>query len=404
MKQIIKYLLITLLIFTPLLSVDFSVASGRNFTEMISVFPAPLTGGFIPKVDSEKYIVGAGDQFIVEKIQEQKVYIISVLPTGSLAIPGLKPIEVNGKTLNETMGVITEMAGEYFNISFYAAKKISVSVVGAVHTPGMYQVSASTRLSNLIQNIPLLSLGKDFEIEIIQKDTTIVVNIYNFYLRGDMESNPYIYENETIHIPFADVESECVQVYGKIIINDFNKRSASVKYLDTLATQGLVPLIKGETIGEFNRRKIQFGSEIDPKQIVIIRNDEQIILDQDEISTFILQAKDKIEYMSMKNISITGNINNPGLYDFIPIHTIQDYVSMAGGVNEKGSIKSIVVIRGNKKINKINNLEIKRGDIIFVKRSFDHIMIGEISVLGFITTLASITTALLTALLASGTI
>ena len=402
MRQIIKYLLITLLIFTPLLSVDFTMSSEKSPGETISIMPSPESGTFIPAVDPLEYVIGVGDRFMVEKLQEQKVYILTVLPTGFLSIPGLEEIKISGMTLKETLEKISREIGEYVNISFYAAKSIQVSVVGAVQMPGVHKVKASTRLSSLLRNIPLLNISKDYAIEIRNSDSTKIINIYDYYLNGDLDNNPYLHANEIIYIPYADMESECVQVFGQIVINDFYQRKSSVEYIDAKATKGLVPLIAGETLYEFNKRKIHFNSSIDPAKIIVIRNSEQLALKISAFKTFELQAGDQIEYIVMESIFLSGYVNIPGTYGFVPKHTVQDYISMAGGLAERGSMKSVVILRGKEKIFDINNINIQRGDIILVKRALGDFLIGETSVLDFILMLASITATVLTAFIAAG--
>jgi len=77
---------------------------------------------------------------------------------------------------------------------------------------------------------------------------------------------------------------------------------------------------------------------------------------------------------------------------------------MAGGANYKGSANSAVVIRDSKKIRDTDNLNIKRGDIILVKRSAEDVFIGEISILSFVSMLATIASTVITAFIAAGNI
>jgi hypothetical protein len=56
-----------------------------------------------------------------------------------------------------------------------------------------------------------------------------------------------------------------------------------------------------------------------------------------------------------------------------------------------------MIIRGNKKIRNAENVMVERGDIIVVKRSLDHIFVGDYSVLQFLATLASMTLSFIAA-------
>jgi hypothetical protein len=73
-------------------------------------------------------------------------------------------------------------------------------------------------------------------------------------------------------------------------------------------------------------------------------------------------------------------------------------------VNYKGSENSAIVVRGDKKIKNPKNVEMKRGDIILVKRSAEDILIGETSILYFISLIASIASTVITAFIAAGSL
>ncbi|MFO8054359.1 MAG: hypothetical protein R6U19_04255, partial [Bacteroidales bacterium] len=73
------------------------------------------------------------------------------------------------------------------------------------------------------------------------------------------------------------------------------------------------------------------------------------------------------------------------------------YIAMAGGANRQGSENKVMIIRGKEKIRNVRKAEIQRGDIILVRRSVEDLMIGQMSLLQFISMIASITTAFIAA-------
>ncbi len=350
----------------------------------ISMIPPP--GELETEIDPDTYIVGAGDQFMVEKLQDQSAVTIPVSPTGEIAIPGSGSVKVSGKTLNEAIALIREKAGPYAYVSLYEIKKIRIPVSGAVRSPGIYTISAAGRLSDMLQKVPLRYLGKDFEIHIRSDKDTSIINIYDFYLNGDKDSNPYLHAGESVYIPFADPDRECVEVYGPVMVRSF------------------VPFIQGESLGDFYRRKVMMSDVMNYEKMVIIREQKQYAVSVSEMDAFELRAKDKIEFIGLAKIMVSGHVNRPGTYDFVPGHTVVDYISMAGGVNQKGSDQSALIIRGSKKYKHPAQMEIQRGDIILVKRSAEDIWIGEISILSFVSMLATIASTVITAFIAAGSL
>lgn len=86
-------------------------------------------------------------------------------------------------------------------------------------------------------------------------------------------------------------------------------------------------------------------------------------------------------------VIITGNIKNSGTYYINNDYSIINILSMAGGINKNGSLRSIIHISGNKKSEidlydflikgKTYNKELKKGDIILVKSIGDIIAIDS---------------------------
>jgi protein involved in polysaccharide export with SLBB domain len=337
-------------------------------------------------IDPNEYIVGVGDEFLVELQVEKTSIVVPVVASGELLIPGAGTFLLSGKTLSESLALIKSNLSNYAKVSFFDVKNIRIPVVGAVLKPGIYSVKGNWRLSDVIKSVPLKYLSKDFEINIIDGQDTSVVNIYDFYLKGDKKSNPYLHAGETIYIPFADPVSECVEVYGPVMARSF------------------IPFIQGETLGEFYRRKVVMSDVMNYEKIMVVRQGKQILVSDAEMDAFVLHAKDKIEFIALKQIMVSGHVNRPGTYDFVPGHTVIDYISMAGGTNYKGSNGSAIVIRDSKKIKNPKDMQIHRGDIILVKRSAEDILIGEISILSFVSLIATIASTVITAFIAAGNI
>lgn len=358
------------------------------------------------EVDPDEYIIGVGDQFLIEKMQDGSLFSLPVLPSGEIIIPGTATLKIAGLTLNEAMKTISNVTGPYSNVTLYNIKNIRIPISGAIGNPGVYKISASWRLSDLLKRVPISTLAKEHAIEIRNANGTKIVNIYDFYVNGDLSNNPYLHSGESVHIPFANMETECVEVNGpvrfKFTYEQLMDEAVPQSYMSTWADKGLVPFIRGESLGDFQRRKIQMSDLTEYDQIMIIRDGRQIFIKDSEIDSFILKAKDKIEYVTLPRVMVSGHVIKPGTYNFMPGHTVVDYISMAGGVNYKGSLNSAIVIRGDKKLRDIKNVVIQRGDIILVNRSAEDILIGETSILTFISMIASIASTVITAFIAAG--
>ena len=339
-------------------------------------------------INPEEYIVGAGDVFLVQMVSAiTTTYRLQVGLSDELTIPGYGQVNLKGKSLSAAVKMIENLCNNInknvsVNVNLSNVKKLRIPVIGAVETPGMITLPASSRLNDYILNLKLHHLAKDYEIQIRSENDTNVVNIYKYYLEGDLNNNPYIKSGESVYVPFADVTTECVEVYGPV-----NSRS-------------LAPYIKGETLLDFYHRKIRLSDVSDYSGVTITRKHEKNFyqtIPAEEMGNYELKAGDILEFAQLERIYVNGYVNNPGIYDYIPGHTIYDYIAMAGGASFKGNENKVIIIRDNKKIKNISKINVQRGDIILVKRSAEDIMIGQISLLQFIASIASITTAFIAA-------
>jgi polysaccharide export outer membrane protein len=121
-----------------------------------------------------------------------------------------------------------------------------------------------------------------------------------------------------------------------------------------------------------------------------VKGEEYIRIDRNDFLTFELVANDIIQLLRVEPIRVNGYVNEPGVFDFVPGQTALDYIATAGGAMQNGDVKKIAVIRGDKTIRYNADTILQPGDIIEVKRTRSDILFGEISILQFVTSTATI--------------
>ncbi len=78
-------------------------------------------------------------------------------------------------------------------------------------------------------------------------------------------------------------------------------------------------------------------------------------------------------------VLVTGFVVRPGPYHYFPGYTVRDYVGLAGGVEERGSIRSIDVNRPDQVVDvKYDDLA-EPGDIIYVPQNIRYFLFGPSS-------------------------
>ncbi|MDZ7796617.1 MAG: polysaccharide biosynthesis/export family protein [Candidatus Marinimicrobia bacterium] len=202
-------------------------------------------------VDPNEYIVGSGDNFLIQiNNLNTNTYTIDVSPVGDILIPGIGKVHVKGLNYKSAVNLIKDKCKQRFStaevdVNLNKVRNVKIPVFGAVQnsemitlftnsdvndvteptvrTPltagtlqrreiadqianGEYILPASLRLHDLLSILSLHHLAKDFAIEVRSEEDTSTVNIYDYYLQGDFDQNPYLYKIKSIYIPYADIK------------------------------------------------------------------------------------------------------------------------------------------------------------------------------------------------------
>lgn len=255
-----------------------------------------------------------------------------------------------------------------------------VHVLGEVMRPGTYRVTASDRVSEIIQRAGgLADNGSERNIELRRKGGgKTYVDLLAFKLFGRLDQNPYLTDNDVVFVP---LRKKVIQVAGAVKRPD---------YYEIRNEKTLNAVI--ELAGGFNAATAQ------KEPIRVIRFEEgekrleEVPIDKHTMSNFSIKNGDVIVvpnvvtkgtdfdynvaaipgdqmfYPSYEDrVFVLGGVAFPGAYPFSPYYTINQYVSLAGGLNDKGVDKYKVTAIDGKTHKAKPNQRVNPGDTIMVK-------------------------------------
>lgn len=335
-------------------------------------------------INDSLYIIGPGDILSVNIISAKPIYFeMIVSPEGKVDIPGLTTINLDGLSLKDGKEKIkNNLENKFINSEIFVqlveVKLVKVFLTGAVINPGATSVKASERVIDIIiSSGGINELGKMYNVELTRNDSAIILNGYDYLLHNDMSNNPYVKAGDVINVKKADPYSETIAVRGAT-----NKT-------------GLYPIQKDEKLSNFLMRYDDFGSAIKIEQINITRykDDKKRTINIDMINNsknIKLKPGDILEFPMISEIYVQGFVNVPGAYPFVSGYKAIDYIGLAGGNNENGNAKRVIIIRKNGEKLKGFHTTIKRGDVIVVPPSMKYSLFDETGVFGVISTLTSI--------------
>lgn len=263
------------------------------------------------------------------------------------------------------------------------ALQYQVHVVGEVNKPGTYRVTASERLSEVINRAGgIIEQGSKRNIQIKRKGVMSAhVDLLKFELYGDLNNNPFVMDNDVIYVP---LKKGSIQIVGAVKRPLVYELSGEKNVKDAIALAG-----------GFNS-----GTAVtDPVRVIRYENGEKKVYEipneETELSKFnilggdvitvssVVTSKHKFDYNVASvpgdnvfypsyedRVFVLGGVNSPGAYDWNPYYTVQQYVTMAGGMTQLAKNKiTIISSEGKKKkmTNKnISGAQVNPGDTVMV--------------------------------------
>ena len=314
-------------------------------------------------INPEHYLVGPGDQFLVNVISSENIvnYTLTVSPTGEILIPSVGIVQVNGQTLSNATKKI-KIAIQSLNnsakiyIILSEIREFKVKVIGHLKNPGFYTVTPVSRVSDLYEKIllklnsePSNDLDTDIDINskqylypeisrrniiVIRNGKSISVDLVKFGSTGIDDNNPFLQQGDIIRIPLKE---HFAGIFGGIKI------------------PGNYEFIEGETLSQFVELAGGLRPDADPSKVEITRfistkEKFSFLTTMSQADTIIICSEDHImirydrEYKRQDIVYITGEIKYPGVYAIEPGKTtIGDALKKVGGFTARADQTKLII-------------------------------------------------------------
>lgn len=155
------------------------------------------------------YIIGPEDTFTIHLWgRAEETYNVTVRRDGSITIPRLGTLSVNGLTFSDLKTFLFNKFKEYYpdfqmSITMGALRTVEVFVIGELDYPGTYSLSSlSTAISALFASGGPSKNGSLRDIRIFQDGKLIKsIDLYEFFIKGTKENDVLLKQGSTIFIP-----------------------------------------------------------------------------------------------------------------------------------------------------------------------------------------------------------
>ncbi|MBN1999826.1 SLBB domain-containing protein [candidate division KSB1 bacterium] len=190
---------------------------GSQLFNQSSVFNSNVAGGSLP----ENYLLGPGDRlgvYLGGKTGEHFELVIS--SDGKVYLPQAGVFFAQGMTLPQFQKQLDGWLSGYFsnynvNVMLITPKIVRVNVVGEVHTPGNFSLSAlNTVLDAVLCAKSTTEIGSFRDIQVYREGEPFVrVDLYDFLLCPDKRTEIFLQNDDRIYVP---VRQEQISVTGEV--------------------------------------------------------------------------------------------------------------------------------------------------------------------------------------------
>ncbi|MBS4016170.1 MAG: SLBB domain-containing protein [Candidatus Latescibacteria bacterium] len=369
--------------------------------------PIPEVIGVEAPIIPEQYILMPGDGLLVNITGKTNYSYSTVityegkltinLPVGSIvsdkgvSIPRYDVVDavvISGLTMHSAQDTLTKTFGLYLKdvsvkLTLTALRKGIVFVTGEVQNPGVYNAFPVERVSQIIEKAGgVTPIGSKSNIKLIRNNTERTdINIEQFEMFGNLESNPRLESGDIIYVPQV---KGIVTVKGALFGRGESKLRTSAlttekerisegvyelnpqnKISDMIAKAGGVTPWADLSFSYIERLESEKGS-----RLKIPIDLYRILFEKDTTADLLMRSGDILVVPPMNTlVYVQGEVTNPGAFLFSANLRSSDYIGQAGGPTNYANNRGVYIRRLGKKISAKTNPLVEPGDIIVVPRT-----------------------------------
>lgn len=329
---------------------------GRQYADSLPAFGyniftySPTT--FEPSVNipaPKNYVVGPGDEIVISLWgATQIVHKLTVAKDGSIYIPDVGLVPVNGLTLNNLKArlfdrlskVYSSLAvdvksggGTSLDVSTGRLRSVKVYVLGEINKPGGYTLpSLSTAFTVLYYSGGPTLNGSLRNVKILRDGRSVSeIDIYNYLLKGDKSYDVNLEDGDIV---FVSPAGKRVAAAGTILRpaiyelkNDETLRDL-IKFSGSLTFNTYYQRVHVERVVPFEQREQYkeniLNLDVNFNSISSLKNSVYKLEDGDVISFLSVNKRPE------NRIDISGNVRKPGAYELLGSNmTVRDLVQKA---------------------------------------------------------------------------
>ena len=360
------------------------------------------------------YRLGPDDQIrLVLTGDVELAYTLGVTREGSIVIPDVGQVSVNGRTLSDLENALYERLGRvysgvrrgadattFFDVSLGRLRTNQVFLIGEVESPGAYQISSVASAFNALHAAGGPTEIGSFRAVLVRRggETVATVDLYDYLLSGDVSDDVRLEQGDVVFVPLAGPQ---VRMTGEVRREAIYELKQGEDIRDAIGFAGGLTaagdgdrILIDRVIPPSERLGLTQRSVVDVRLTDLPADSLVLMHDGDLVEVFAVRE------MRRDRVTIQGQVFRPGDYTLFSGMTAWDLVSRAGGLlpdafrpvvhisrlNEADSTRTLVQMAfGDEEAGApVENRELVDQDILMVFGSAELRVPETVSVVGLV--------------------
>lgn len=348
----------------------------------------------------QNYRLGPDDELIIDVWGASEDHVREIIsPEGSVMIPQLGPIYLNGLTVAEaTKRIKNAFAQKYagmndketqIQVALGQVRTIQVDVMGEVAIPGTFRISPFATVFNALYNAGGINdIGSLRNIQVLRNGKKIAgVDIYKFLFEGKSDGNIRLQEGDVIIVPPYE---QLVNITGNVKRPMYYEIKPDETVEDILQYSGG---FTGDAYSGMVRVSRQAGTE-----------NELFNVDKADFDTYRLKDGDEVTVGMIldryaNRVEVKGAVFRPGLYAINGnLSTVGELVRKADGLREDAYTQRVLLYREGPDLRltvmalniddllegRVPDIELKKNDILEIMSIEELEDMGELTIEGMV--------------------
>jgi len=324
-------------------------------------------------ISAQQYKLNIGDQINIsvwghEDLSQQT----SVNPDGEISYPLVGSVTAEGKTTEQLKKELSNSLSEYIidpvvNINLISYRKLNVIVMGEVKKEGSFQLRADNTLLDVISLAGgITDMAKAEETTLQRNGERIDINLDKLLKGSNLEENYVLQNGDQIYVPQKEIKRASIQGEVKAPGSYVLEADREIHLNDFLAEAGSITENAADVVKIISENKAQEYKLTDT--LAGLSSANPIIKDGDSVYV----------PTKLKQVTILGEIKQPGTYPYQDGMRLANLIAEAGSVSDRANLENIRLASKNGNLKEINmddffednklnaNPELQAGDLVMV--------------------------------------